>query len=105
MGFDNGVCFSTGYRANRRSISSSDNILNTDFYIGCNQIAEITLLLPTNPRDGQMFIVKDESGSASSLNIIIDANGGTIDGESSFTINVDYGAVNIMSNDTEYYIF
>jgi len=104
-GFDNEICNANGYRGARRSIASSDSITRDDFYIGCNHNVAITLDLPTNPGESQMFIIKDESGSASSYPITIQVSGGAIDGQSSFIINVDYGAINLMSNGLEYYIF
>jgi hypothetical protein len=55
---------------------------------------------------GRMFIVKDESGQASSSNpiAIVPPAGQFIDGEASYLIVVPYESVMIYSNGTNWFI-
>jgi hypothetical protein len=59
--------------------------------------APVTINLPANPIDGQVFKIKDISGNALTNNITIDGNGFTIDGDyAPALINTDYGALELM---------
>ncbi len=85
----------------RNSITSSHTISTGEYFIGCNHTASITITLPFSIQcsSGQTFIIKDESGNASNLNIKVRVQGSdTIDGETNFTIDSPFGAVNLYSN-------
>ena len=85
----------------RREINSHYSIQVSDYYVGCNHTASITVTLPfaSNLSSGQTFTIKDESGQANSFNITVVRQGSdTIDGETNFTIESDFGAVNLYSN-------
>ena len=85
----------------RNSIDSHYTITTADYYIGCNHTASVTLTLPSaaSLSSGQTFTIKDESGQADSFKITVVRQGtDEIDGETNFTIESPYGAVNLYSN-------
>ena len=85
----------------RTSISSHYSAQRSDYYIGCNHTASITVTLPyaSTLSSGQTFTIKDESGGANTYNINVVRQGpDLIDGETNFTIESPYGAVNLYSN-------
>jgi hypothetical protein len=93
----------------RSSVSSHHTIGVNEHYIGCNHTASITITLPdasTLP-SGQTFTIKDESGVANTFNINVVRQGSDlIDGETNFTIDSPYGAVNLYSNgNNKFFLF
>lgn len=58
-----------------------------------------TVTLPASPADGRAYRIKDKSGSAFMNSITV--TGGTIDGESSVSINTDHGAFDIVYSETD----
>jgi hypothetical protein len=56
---------------------------------------------------GQTFTIKDESGVANTFNINVVRQGSDlIDGETNFTIDSPYGAVNLYSNgNNKFFLF
>ena len=85
----------------RTEVSSSYQIQVSDYYVGCNHTASITITLPyaSQLSSGQTFTIKDESGQADSFKISVVRQGSdTIDGQNSFAIESPYGAVNLYSN-------
>lgn len=79
---------------------------SADFYISvdCSGGA-VTLKFPNAPNFKQLWIVKDRTGSASTNNITITTVGGavTVDGQTSYIITSNYGAVNLLANATPSY--
>lgn len=67
----------------------------------------ITVQLPDSPSLGQVFIVKDASGNSLVQNITVTTVSGTdmIDGGTSYTIMVNWQAVQFIFNGTQYYSF
>lgn len=56
-----------------------------------------TITLPTEQHEGQVFIIKDQSGAAAVNNITIAAGGSeTIDGAASQIINTNYGSLRVI---------
>ena len=53
----------------------------------------INIILPSIPRDGQLVVVKDVSGSGALYNINISSTIGTIDASSTLQITENYGSV------------
>jgi hypothetical protein len=73
----------------RTSISSHYTAQISDYYIGCNHTASITVTLPYASQcpSGQTFTIKDESGAANSYNIRVVRQGSdTIDGQENIVI-------------------
>lgn len=85
----------------RTEVSSHYQIQVSDYYVGCNHTASITITLPyaSQLSSGQTYTIKDESGQADSYKITVVRQGtDLIDGETNFTIESPYGAVNLYSN-------
>jgi len=82
---------------------------SSDYYIGVNtgSAAIVQLPLASTLDSGQTFIVKDESGNASTYNITVQTSGSdVIDGQSNQTIESDYGSISLYSNGTDkFFIF
>jgi hypothetical protein len=73
------------------TLTSSDDTILVGVLSG-----SITLTLPASPVDKTKYIIKDQNGSATTYNIIIDGNGTNIDGASTFTINENYGSITLI---------
>jgi len=90
----------------RRAVSSSDDVDPDDYYLG---ITSGTVTLTFDSADftaGQAFVVKDEAGAAGTNNITLaSANAETFDGNATYTINVDYGAVDVIFDGSDFFIF
>jgi hypothetical protein len=55
---------------------------------------------------GRVIVVKDGSGNAATFNIIISTEGAeTIDGAATFTISSNYGAINLVSNGSNLFVY
>lgn len=85
---------STTYTAN-----ASDNIILAD----TTSIA-FTIFLPLSPAHTQHITIKDFNGNASINNIVVDGNGNNIDGNSIFTMNSNYGNLDLLWNGTSWSI-
>ena len=66
----------------------------------------VTITLPATPVAGQAYKIKDATGDAISNIITIDGAGKDIDNSSSFVINTDYGAIEIVydANFNEWFV-
>lgn len=61
----------------------------------------VTLPAPGNRDGAQVFIITDESGTAATNNIIVNVSGGAlIDGQSSISIQANWGVLRVMVNST-----
>jgi hypothetical protein len=93
-----------------KKISTNYVVLNTDYYLGITSTSStISLTLPNTgtsakPQTGQSFIFTDESLACSTNNIVITANGGTIQGNSSLTMNIDGQSITIIFDGTNYFV-
>ena len=88
--------------------ASPYTVLGTDYYISCvSSGGAITIKLPNAPTTNRLFIIKDKSGDATVNNISITTVGGsvTIDGQTTYTLAGNYGAVQLLFNGTSYEIF
>ena len=63
---------------------------DTHYLVDCST-ASRTITLPASPRAGSVIRVSDESGDAGTNDIVIAGNGQTVDGDSSFIIDVNNG--------------
>ena len=85
--------------------TGTDSIGLSDQVVLVNNTAAATMTLPNAASvEGQYFIIKDANGNAETYNIIIDTVAGTIDGNASVTMTVDYMALTIYSDGTNYFI-
>ena len=86
----------------RRTITgtTSDTSTNSDATINWNSTTASnkaeSLFACSSPTDGLRVIVKDEAGTASTYPIVITPSSGTIEGQSSFSINSNYGSVTLI---------
>lgn len=89
-----------------RQTSISTNVLTTDAIIGVSSTAAPrTMTMPnTGLVTGQRWTIKDESGGAGANAITINGNGINVDAAGTYPINVNYGAVDIYYNGTQFYI-
>lgn len=88
--------------------NSPYTVLATDYAIGADSTAGvISILLPNAPATGRIFVVKDLAGTAGTNNITVTTVGGAvnIDGATSFVMNTNYEAANLLFNGTSYLIF
>ena len=80
----------------------------TDYYLSVDtSTLAITIELPNAPTTYRLFVVKDRIGNAMANNVSITTVGGavTIDGETTYTLNQPFEAVDILFNGTSYEIF
>ncbi len=88
--------------------SSPYTVLSTDQYLSVDSSGgTVTLDFPNTPTTYQVWYVKDRTGNASTNNISITTVGGTdtIDGQTTYKIVSNYGAVNLIYNGTNYEVF
>lgn len=81
-------------------------VLTTDYFISCNTSGgAITLQFPNAPTFKQVWIVKDRTGNASTNNISITTVGGvvTFDGQTTYKLVSNFGAVDLLANATPTY--
>jgi len=71
--------------------------------IGCNRAGTIGVTLPA-VAVGRMVTIKDESGNAASNVITITPASGLIEGNASYTLNINYGSVTTYCNGTNWFI-
>ena len=76
-----------------------------DYVILCNFSVSGSVTLPM-PTAGRTLLIKDISGNASTNNITVTHHSAeTIDGNSSYTIVVNYETITVISNGTNWFIF
>lgn len=94
----------------KRTASAAGNytVLATDFLVGKSGITgggdTVTLPDPAVAEVGRLYLVKDESGTAGTNSITINAAAGNVDGAASKTINVDYGSVWAYTNGSNWFL-
>jgi len=83
-------------------------VLSTDEYLSvdCSGGA-ITVQLPNAATLGQVYIIKDRTGSSATHNITVTTVGGAvnIDGATSFVMNTNYETIQVIGNGTTYEVF
>ena len=86
--------------------ASPYTVLAADEYISVDCSAgAVTLLFPNAPAAKRTWTVKDRTGNAATHNITITTVGGAvnIDGATSYVMNINYMAVNLLANATPTY--
>jgi hypothetical protein len=86
--------------------ASPYTVLTTDYYISVDCSAGVVQLnFPNAPTFKQQWIVKDRTGNAAVNNITLTTPGGTVtfDGLTTYTMNSNYQAVNLLANATPTY--
>ncbi len=88
--------------------ASPYTVLSTDYYISCDVTGGvISILLPNAPTTGRIFVIKDKVGLSFTSNITVTTVGGAvlIDGATSYTMNVNYSAINLLFDGTTYQVW
>lgn len=102
---------SYSFAFNFTAIDNTDSpytVLTTDQYISVDSSTDVvTLELPNAPDTGKVYVVKDSNGSSASNNITVTTVGGvvTIDGDTSYVLNNNYQAINLLFNGSSYEVF
>lgn len=81
-------------------------VLTTDNYISVDCSAGVvSLLFPNAPTAERTWVVKDRTGNASTNHISVTTVGGavTIDGQTTYLITSNFGAINLLANATPTY--
>jgi hypothetical protein len=77
--------------------------LATDYYISVDSsVSAHSIILPTAPTTGRIFIVKDRTGDASSNNITVSSGGTDIDGASTYVLDGAYESSSFIYNGSTY---
>lgn len=86
--------------------ASPYTVLSTDYYISVDcSGGTVTLNFPNAPTAKRLWVIKDRTGSASTNNITLTTPGGTVtfDGLTSYIMNSNYQAINLLANATPTY--
>ena len=97
----------TGLVHNRTTVATSHTASAGNYILGVTAVPTAILFDATSFAGGQVLVIKDESGVASSTNsIILNASASqTIDGASNIEIESPYGSVLIYSNGSNWFIY
>ena len=88
--------------------ASPYTVLITDQYLQVDVSGgAVTIELPNAPATGQIFTIKDSTGNAGTSNITVTTVGGavTIDGATSFVMNSNYQAIDLIFDGTAYEVY
>lgn len=91
---------------NVTSAMSPYTVLVADQYISVDcSIGSVQLNFPNSPTAERLWIIKDRTGNASLHNITLTTPGGTVtfDGLTTYTMNSNYQAINLLANATPTY--
>lgn len=90
------------------TVSGQYTVVSTDYYIGVNTTSltgSISLPSVATTTAGRTITIVDETGNASTNNIHISGSGAdTIDGDSVFSIESDYGSITLFCTSTGWHI-
>jgi len=94
---------------NYTNVNTSPYVVQTtDEYLSVDcSIIPITIQLPDAATTGQVFYIKDRTGSANTNNITVTTVSGlvNIDGATTYTMNTQYSSINVIGNSASYEIF
>lgn len=88
--------------------ASPYTVLAADEYIASQtSTGTITVRLPNAPTTGRVITIKDSNGAAATSNISVTTVGGavTIDGATTYTMSINYQAIQLIFNGTSYEVF
>ena len=88
--------------------ASPYTVLSSDEYIAVDTSGGIvTLLLPNAPATGRVIFIKDKTGTSATSNISVTTVGGavTIDGQTTYTMNINYFSLNVIFDGVGYEVF
>lgn len=100
-GIDTQVTIDAGQVVQTRT-GGATTLTDADYIYFANAVS-ITVTLPASPVEGQVYYVKDATGTASGANpVIIAGNGNNIDGNATIEIRRKYGSFTLVYNGTEW---
>ena len=104
---DGNSYLSGGIIHKRTAIATSHTASLTEYILAVTAVPTSILLDATLFSDGQVVVVKDESGNAAGANpVTLNASGSqNIDGSASVQIESPYGAVLLYSNGSNWFIY
>lgn len=72
----------------------------TDYAVALNKAvgAATVVNLPPTPTTGQVFVIKDAKGDASTNNITVTPDTGNIEGASTYVMNLNYQSITLFFN-------
>lgn len=73
-----------------------------DYLIVVDTSSARTINLNASPVTGQVYRIKDNTGSAAANNITVTPAAGNIDGAASYSINVNFGSIDVTYNGTQW---
>jgi hypothetical protein len=88
--------------------ASPYTVLASDEFIAVNTSGGVvTLLLPNAPATGRVIYIKDSNGTSATSNISVTTVGGTvtIDGQTTYTMKINYFSLNVIFDGTGYEVF
>lgn len=77
-------------------------VLASDYFVGAATGAARAITLPASPITGQLYVIKDITGTGATHNITVGGNGKNIDGSSTFVMNTNYQADSFIFNGTQW---
>ena len=101
------MTMNAGLVHNRTTVATSYTASVSDYILGVSAVPTSILFDATLFSNGQVVVVKDESGLASSANLITlnPSASQTIDGAPAVGIESPYGAVFLYSNGTNWFVY
>lgn len=85
--------------------NSPYQMVRSDLVVGFLSNTGVTsVTLPSSPEPGKMYSLKDEGGNASVNNITVSPYSGLIEGAGSLVMNINYEAVGLYSNGTNWFV-
>ena len=104
---DNRLTIAGGLIHNRTSVTTSHTASGEDYILGVTTVPADILFDATTFVTGQVVVVKDETGTASSARLIsLNASGSqTIDGNSSANIESPFGSVLLYTDGSNWFIY
>ena len=88
--------------------ASPYTVLAADDFIGVDSSGGVvSILLPNAPATGRVYTIKDSTGSAATNNITVTTVGGAvnIDGATSFVLNTNYEAIDVLFDGSTFQVF
>ena len=103
----NRLSVDAGMVHNRVTVSASHTASVSNYILGVTHVPSSILFDATQFSSGQVMVVKDESGVASSANSItlVPSGSQTIDGAPSLIVESPYGGVLLYTNGTNWFIY
>ena len=104
---NNRLTVAGGLIHNRTSVTTSHTASISDYILGVTTVPANILFDATTFVTGQVVVVKDETGNASSVNLIsLNASGSqTIDGNNSAYIESPYGSVLLYTDGADWFVY